>query len=292
HFPAEPAAHLMVAAALAASNSSEATAWKNLAAQQVHYMLGANPQGFSLISGIGARRIRNVVDQESSYDDLDPAWPGLPIGLASSFTWLSQYGSSLGWTFPPGIDYPALHRISDVFNVNTEFAVHWLAMSLGVVAALAGNVSTIGKLNSSVLSPPAIYLEQSTISGPAPLSVRFIVKVEDGPGTVAYVEYDFGDGGHSYQAQPVHVYGEAGRAFYGTVTVAFNDGQTATQPFSVFTSWMAEALPSLPPPTGMSLAARLGHDLPKPGWGASLPPLLIAATLAEGPDASGAAIFA
>ncbi|GIL90619.1 hypothetical protein Vretifemale_18404, partial [Volvox reticuliferus] len=292
HFPAEPAAHLMVAAALAASNSSEATAWRNLAAQQVHYMLGANPQGFSLISGIGARRIRNVVDQESSYDDLDPAWPGLPIGLASTFTWLSQYGSSLGWTFPPGIDYPALHRISDVFNVNTEFAVHWLAMSLGVVAALAGNASTPGQPGSSALSPPVLSLEQSISSGPAPLSVQFTAKVEGDPGAVAYVEYDFGDGGHSYQAQPVHVYGEAGRAFYGTLTVVFIDGQVATQPFSVFTSWMAEALPLLPAPTGMSLAARLGHNVPQSGWGASLPPLYIAATLTEGPDAVGAARFA
>ncbi len=68
----------------------------------------------------------------------DPAWPGLPIGMASGFTWLNQYGSSLGAAFPPGIDYPALHRSSDVFNVNTEFAVHWQAMTLGVMAALAG----------------------------------------------------------------------------------------------------------------------------------------------------------
>ncbi|KXZ52862.1 hypothetical protein GPECTOR_8g244 [Gonium pectorale] len=296
HFPTEPAAHMLVAAALAAANSSEARDWRNLAAQQVHYILGANAQGFSLISGIGARRMQNIVDQESSYDDLDPAWPGLIQGITSGFSWLNQYGSALGAAFPPGNDYPAFHRISDAFNVNAEFTVPFMAQALGVVAALAGSWSPDCDNCDCSVDPPAcqqpsccgasgpslpaalnVSLQLSQTSGPAPLAVQFTLSVQGDPGAVATIEWDFGDLGHSYQAGPQHTYVEPGRAHYGTVTVSF----------SVFTYWPSGAEPDLPPPAGLALAARLAGDAPSSSWGGSLPPLRVATSLAAGPD-SGA----
>lgn len=36
---------------------------------QVNYIMGVNPQGYSLITQLGAKRIYNAVDDESVYDD-------------------------------------------------------------------------------------------------------------------------------------------------------------------------------------------------------------------------------
>jgi hypothetical protein len=46
---------------------------------------------------------------------------------------------------------------------------------------------------------------------------------------VATLEYDFGDGGHSYQAQVQHTYTEPGRIFNGFVSLVDRRGQTVVQ---------------------------------------------------------------
>ncbi|KXZ49121.1 hypothetical protein GPECTOR_23g50 [Gonium pectorale] len=284
-FPTEAATHLLVAAALAGSNATEAAEWRNLAAQQVHYMLGANPQGISLISGIGARRIHNIVDQESVYDDIDPPWPGLPQGISSGFSWLSMYGSALGAAFPPGIDYPSLHRTGDYFDVNTEFTVPNLAQTLGVLAVLAG-----GAMGPALPPPPSISVYVSPSSGAAPLSVDLSVAISGNLSSIAYVEWDLGDLGHSYQGALTHVYAEPGRVHRGTVTVVDRAGQAATQSFTIFTCWPDGERPALPPPSGLSLVARLAHDAPASSWSGPLPPLLLATTIAAGPDSNGISV--
>lgn len=43
------------------------------------------------------------------------------------------------------------------------------------------------------------------------------------------MEFDFGDGGHSYQAAPEHTYLEPGRVFTGFATVVDRRGQAVTQ---------------------------------------------------------------
>lgn len=35
---------------------------------QVNYIMGVNPQGYSLITGLGARRVTQPVDDDSVYD--------------------------------------------------------------------------------------------------------------------------------------------------------------------------------------------------------------------------------
>ncbi|PNH05619.1 Endoglucanase D [Tetrabaena socialis] len=278
-FPTERSVHLLIAATLAASNASEAAAWRGLAAQQVHYVLGANPQGFSLISGVGARRYQNLVDDDTAYDDYDPPWVGHPIGLASSFSWLNVYGSALGAAFPPGQDYPTYHRISDVFNVITEQTVPLHAQALGLLAVLAG-----GAAGPALPPPLQIDVQLSTTSGPAPLSVNFQLVLADSENMdrVATIEFDLGDGSHSYKAQLTHLYGEAGRAYYGTVTVVETSGQAVTKSFAVFTSWPAGSAPALPPPAGLVLAMQLDAAVN----GSLLPPVRMATSLAAGLDGS------
>jgi len=69
-FPTNVAMQMLVAAKLAASNATEAAHWRDMAAMQLHYVLGVNPQSYSLITGVGAKRFTNAVDQETLYDDL------------------------------------------------------------------------------------------------------------------------------------------------------------------------------------------------------------------------------
>jgi hypothetical protein len=90
-------------------------------------------------------RVRPLARAVLSYFLQDPAWPGLPIGLASGFSWINAFGSALGAAFPIGMDYPTLHRITDVFNVHTEFVVINLAQSLGVLAALGVLAGWVGE---------------------------------------------------------------------------------------------------------------------------------------------------
>lgn len=68
-FQASIAAQLLFAAQLAAKDATEAALWRDMAGMQLNYIMGTNPQGFSLITGLGARRITNPVDDESVYDE-------------------------------------------------------------------------------------------------------------------------------------------------------------------------------------------------------------------------------
>lgn len=44
----------------------------------------------------------------------------------------------MGKTFPPGNDYGVFDRITDAFNVNTEYTVPEMALALGALAVLTG----------------------------------------------------------------------------------------------------------------------------------------------------------
>lgn len=68
----------------------------------------------------------------------DAPWPGQLIGLSGGFSWLNEYGSALGKSFPPANDYATFDRIADAFNVNTEYTVPEMALALGALAVLAG----------------------------------------------------------------------------------------------------------------------------------------------------------
>lgn len=68
----------------------------------------------------------------------DAPWPGQLIGLSGGFSWLNEYGAVVGKTFPPGNDYGVFDRITDAFNVNTEYTVPEMALALGALAVLTG----------------------------------------------------------------------------------------------------------------------------------------------------------
>ena len=65
--------------------------------------------------------------------------------MASGFSWINRYGSSLGAAFPPGNDYPAFQRAGDVYNVNTENTILEMALALPALAALSGCASVEGQ---------------------------------------------------------------------------------------------------------------------------------------------------
>lgn len=68
----------------------------------------------------------------------DAPWPGQLIGLSGGFSWINQYGSAVGKTFPGGSDYAVFDRIADGFNVNTEYTVPEMALALAALAVLSG----------------------------------------------------------------------------------------------------------------------------------------------------------
>jgi len=72
-----------------------------------------------------------------------------------------------------------------------------------------------------VCEAPLAEFTGAPLSGAAPLSVTFTSAIEVNPGCLTSVAWDFGDGGSSAEANPVHLYQEA-----GTYTVAL----TATGP--------------------------------------------------------------
>lgn len=105
---------------------------------------------------------------------------------------------------------------------------------------------------------------------------------------VATLEWDFGDGGHSYQAAPTHVYSEPGRRFSGFAIVVDSQGQAVTKTFTVDTTFPAATLANLSALTaslGLVPVAQLALQQPcvhAQQGDACLPSLLVAANMTAG----------
>ncbi|MCB0951910.1 MAG: PKD domain-containing protein, partial [Microthrixaceae bacterium] len=65
--------------------------------------------------------------------------------------------------------------------------------------------------------PPTVAPAADVTSGLAPLTVNFTSNAADSDGTIASVEWDFGDGNTSTDADPTHVYAAVG-TYAATVT--------------------------------------------------------------------------
>jgi PKD repeat protein len=75
--------------------------------------------------------------------------------------------------------------------------------------------------------PPQATASAGPTQGDAPLTVSFSGSGSDQDGTIWTYTWDFGDGASASGADPVHVYTAAG-AYTAVLTVADNDGATAT----------------------------------------------------------------
>jgi endoglucanase len=207
-FPQLQIYQLLMANAVAPDPDYERTALQNM-----DFVLGANPSGYSLVTGIGARRLRGPVDQTSRYDRIDPPTPGIIQGLASGRTYLSEYGAAMTAEYPTP---PLLARTYDGWNLNVERTIDFLAA--GLVGALY--FSSPAAANTP---PEVLGITASVTRGAAPLAVTFTPATQDDGSVVSWF-WDFGDGGYSTERAPTHVYRDPLRQSQPVLTVTDNRG--------------------------------------------------------------------
>lgn len=114
----------------------------DLAKDQLHFSLGANPSNKSSITGLGNRRVQSLVDQKSRFDQIAQPVNGIPVSpIVSGNSWLNQYGYALSnYTYPKtsydfsaSMAYGLLDETYDGWNVNAEFTIEKLGAMLIVL---------------------------------------------------------------------------------------------------------------------------------------------------------------
>ena len=117
----------------------------DLAKDQLHFSLGANPSNKSSITGLGNKRIQSLVDQKSRFDNIAQPVNGLPVSpIISGSSWLNNYERALfDYTYPrttydfsPAMAYGMLDETYDGWNVSAEFTIEKLGAMLVVLGYL------------------------------------------------------------------------------------------------------------------------------------------------------------
>lgn len=132
---------------------------------------GCNPLNLSYLTGIGARRQREIVHQYAQNDRRVLPPTGIPLGnIQAGFAWIAPYGTELGaLTFPNDgaqtAPYAFYDRWGDTFNVNTEFVAVNQSRSLASLAFLAAQTSLKNQAWGSAaasIAAPAGYVPVNT----------------------------------------------------------------------------------------------------------------------------------
>ncbi|NLK50540.1 MAG: choice-of-anchor D domain-containing protein [Candidatus Cloacimonetes bacterium] len=97
------------------------------------------------------------------------------------------------------------------------------------------------RIISQPVVDPTVDFEADILSGDIPLSVQFTSEIDPGVGSIASLLWDFGDGGTSTDANPLHVYTESG-TYTVSLTVTNDFGGSATETKDDFIT----ALPQTP----------------------------------------------
>lgn len=102
----------------------------------LNYEAGCNPLNMTFVTGIGAKRQRDIVHQYAQNDSRILPPSGIPLGnIQAGFAYLYPYTSELtALTYPPdnasSAPYPYYDRWGDSFNTTTEFVITDQARSL------------------------------------------------------------------------------------------------------------------------------------------------------------------
>jgi hypothetical protein len=189
------------------------------ALRNLDYEFGANPFGYFLQTGLGAKRNIEVVDNDSVFDRIIEPVPGLPLGIGSAgFYYLAKYDKAVGQgTYPP--TWPLMNRWYDGFNVQSEF-------TMGPMARETIVAGYFGRLAPGPRGRPTVKIKADRLTGPAPLAVRFEAAAGSA-GRIREYFWDFGDESFSTQAAPTHVFQDAGRAYPVCATVVDDQGLSA-----------------------------------------------------------------
>jgi hypothetical protein len=130
HFSASIAFDLAVASALS-GDPARRDAYRDAAVANVGYATGSNPANVCFVTGLGWRRVRNVVSQFAQNDRRVLPPTGLPVGEISGFPYnFAPYKSADGKNllarlfYPGGRDgIPIYDRFCDSFDVGNEATI-------------------------------------------------------------------------------------------------------------------------------------------------------------------------
>ncbi len=118
----------------------------------LNYEGGTNPVNVTMVTGLGLKRQREIVNQWSNSDHRSTPMPGIPVGnFASTFSYIGIYGAQGNelskLSFPtddtgnPASMYPIYDRWADNWNVTAEFITVNQARALTSSAMLASLTS-------------------------------------------------------------------------------------------------------------------------------------------------------
>lgn len=135
-----------------------------LAQDQIHFTLGANPSNMTYITGMGYKRLRSTVDQESRFDGIDAPVVGLPMSpMVTGYSWSNVYARDISnYTYPRdnpdenGTVYGILETAYDGWNVAGEFTIEKMAGMLSVLAILTPKSNEIYTYPKFTLSVDAL----------------------------------------------------------------------------------------------------------------------------------------
>ena len=135
YFPISDTLDLVAAAA-----QTDSREWDRTIVSNMNYELGANPTNTCFLAGLGFKRPFEIVHQWARNDDFLLPMTGIPVGsLVSGLPWLGTYERELGSVvYPPDGDpqapYAFYDRVTDTFNVATEFVTYQQGRALAAAA--------------------------------------------------------------------------------------------------------------------------------------------------------------
>ena len=146
----------------------------------LNYEGGCNPVNMPYLTGIGAKRQREIVNQYSQNDRRVLPQSGLPLGnIQTGFPRLSHYGSELtDLAFPSDsaatAPYPFYDRWTDTYNVTTEAVVVNQARGLASIAALAAQTSLCRQPWNSAVAKIVTPAADAPVNQPVTVTLRAV----------------------------------------------------------------------------------------------------------------------
>jgi endoglucanase len=133
------------------------SAWREVALDQLHYMLGANPLNFSFISGVGSASMKNPHHRPSWADNVPAPVPGLLAGGANQYlndpTLTAQFTSAT----PPALCYV---DNADSYASN-EICINWNAPLVFLAGYFNPDSSSSGVQQQPAAPPREFRLGQN-----------------------------------------------------------------------------------------------------------------------------------
>lgn len=126
--------------------------YMDVAIDQIHYTLGANPLDKSFITGLGYNRLHDIVDQKSLYDKIEEPISGMPVSpVVTGYTFSPIYGyeeqsltypiskpntSESNWQEKDWTVYGILELPYDGWNVKGEMTIEKLGAMICALATV------------------------------------------------------------------------------------------------------------------------------------------------------------